>query len=77
MVCVNILVICSESAESITNGVAEPNSLAFDSNGNLYVTNGANSTVAIYNPPFSTALRFEVVNEANIAVAWARSCSHV
>jgi hypothetical protein len=42
-------------AFAIANGVAKPFTVAFDSSGNLYVGNSANSTVTMYVPPFSAA----------------------
>jgi sugar lactone lactonase YvrE len=40
---------------TISNGVSDPTGAAFDSKGNLYVTNNANSTVTIYKPPLSAS----------------------
>jgi hypothetical protein len=40
---------------SITNGIANPEAVALDSTGNLYVANLANATVTMYVPPFTAA----------------------
>ncbi|HEY0615764.1 MAG TPA: hypothetical protein VGC96_14020 [Candidatus Elarobacter sp.] len=42
-------------AFSITNAVDTPVALALDASGNLYVGNAGNSTVTVYQPPFSAA----------------------
>lgn len=34
-----------------------PNSLTFDSNGNLYVSDGGNNRVLLFQPPFTTGMR--------------------